>query len=243
MKRLQRDVSARAVLGFRDLIISLYDHGPHDRDMRRYTRPVMAALRQWDGVYDADSAGALAFETVETYLADALHTEAEKVAYASVWHTRDLIEASLRNTPSDRAARVVARVIEHTVPLLRRYRVWGAVHRLRLRHPLGLLPLIGGRFKFGEWGVGGSDDTVMKTGTRDKVGPHGVPYGSIARHISDLSDEDENYFCLLGGQDGWFGSDTMLDQVEYWQHGRYLRFGMRQETIERDFPHVTVLRP
>ena len=200
-------------------------------------------LRHWDGAYEADSAGALVFETIMTLLMDSLHSPEDKIAYEAVWHTRDLLEASLRETPTERAAYLVAKAVEHAVPILRRYRNWGAVHRVRLRHLLGMLPAVGGRFQFGEWGVGGADHTVMKTGTGVGVGPHRVPYGSIARHISDLSDEDENYFCLLGGQDGWFGSDTALDQVDYWRHGRYLRFGMRPDTIARDFPHITVLKP
>ena len=37
--------------------------------------------------------------------------------------------------------------------------------------------------------------------------------GSMARHVSDLSDPDANWFVLLGGQDGWFGAENFADQV------------------------------
>ena len=41
----------------------------------------------------------------------------------------------------------------------------------------------------------------MKDRARDRGrGANTVTYGSNARHISDMSDPDGNYFVLLGGQ-------------------------------------------
>ena len=47
---------------------------------------------------------------------------------------------------------------------------------------------------------------------------------------------------LLGGQDGWLGSDTILDQAALWREGRYLDLPLRPETA-RAWPHHTVLMP
>jgi penicillin amidase len=243
LARLQRDVSLAPALPFRDMLLEIYDGATVDRDRKRFSRPVVAALRLWDGSYDADSAGALAFETVVTLIFDSLHSNAEKAAYSSVWHMRELTQKSLETAPHARAARIVSRAIEHAVPIFQKHRTWGEVHRLRLRHPISVLPVLGKRMKFMEWGAGGNDSTVMKTGARGGTGPHSVPYGSCARHISDLSDVDANYFCLLGGQDGWMGSDTMLDQVADWQGGRYLRLPLQDDTIAEEFPLLTVLTP
>ncbi len=64
---------------------------------------------------------------------------------------------------------------------------WGDMHRLRLAHPLALVPLIGERYRFDETPVGGSTDSLMKTAHGSTVERHFVRYGSDARHISDLS--------------------------------------------------------
>ena len=84
------------------------------------------------------------------------------------------------------------------------------MHRMGLRHPLGLLPLVGGRFRFTDAPVGGSSTTVMKTAHADTAERHFTRFGSQARQISALSDPDANYFALLGGQDGWFNIDRVL---------------------------------
>ena len=88
---------------------------------------------------------------------------------------------------------------------------WGDMHRLGLAHPLSFLPLIGSRYRFADLPAAGSRSTVMKTAHALTGERHFTRYGSNARHISDLSYDDRNYFVLLGGQDGWFGSTTFMD--------------------------------
>jgi penicillin G amidase len=72
---------------------------------------------------------------------------------------------------------------------------------------------------------------------------HRAGYGSNARHISDLSDMDRNWFVLLGGQDGWLNSSTFLDQVPLWLEGEYVEMPLRLETVRARFRHVTELGP
>jgi len=72
---------------------------------------------------------------------------------------------------------------------------------------------------------------------------HGTRYGSVARHISDLSDHDRNYFVILGGQEGWPGSTTFLDQVSLWQRGEYIAVPLQLKTARASFEHVTELIP
>ena len=120
---------------------------------------------------------------------------------------------------------------------------WGEMHRLQLAHPLANIPLIGKRYVFSNLPVGGSNDTLMKTahGAVDK--PHTARYGSTARHISDLSDLDRNYFVLLGGQDGWINSSTYLDQLQLWRAGEYIQLPLRQATLRERFPYHMELSP
>ena len=58
-----------------------------------------------------------------------------------------------------------------------------------------------------------------------------------------MADPDENHFVLLGGQDGWFGSTTFLDQVSLWREGRYIRLPLRPEAVRAAFPHVVQMMP
>jgi len=124
-----------------------------------------------------------------------------------------------------------------------RSRTWGQIHRLRIDHPLGLLPLAGGRYRYFDFPTSGGSETVMKTANGLTGGRHAVRFGSNARHISKLSDVDENYFVLLGGQDEWFGSTTFADQVPLWRQGKYIQVPLQLETVRRSFPFLTEISP
>ena len=65
--------------------------------------------------------------------------------------------------------------------------------------------------------------------------------GSNARHMSDLSDPDRNYFVLLGGQDGHIGRTTFLDQTELWLEGTFIEMPLRIETVRERFAYLTEL--
>jgi penicillin amidase len=65
----------------------------------------------------------------------------------------------------------------------------------------------------------------------------------MARHVSDMSDPDANWFVLWGGQDGWLGSAAFADQVPMWREGRMIRLPLRPGTVAAEFPHLTRLSP
>ena len=83
----------------------------------------------------------------------------------------------------------------------------------------------------------------MKTAHSTTNERHTVRYGSQARHISEMSDPDANWFVLLGGQDGWFNSDNFLDQVPLWLAGEYVQVPLRPEAVRESFVHKTTLSP
>lgn len=70
--------------------------------------------------------------------------------------------------------------------------------------------------------------------------PYIADFGQVARHISDLSDPDHNWFVLAGGQDGWLGSANFADQIPLWQNKRWIRVPLRRKTLVDEFPHVTM---
>jgi penicillin amidase len=124
-----------------------------------------------------------------------------------------------------------------------RFGTWGDMHRLNLAHLLRNLPLVGARFVIADLPVGGSRETPMKSAHGLVNARHHARYGSQARHISDLSDPDANWFVLLGGEDGWLGSANYADQLTLWRHRGYLRMPLRAETVAREFPTVLRLAP
>lgn len=85
--------------------------------------------------------------------------------------------------------------------------------RLQLGHFLQFIPLIGRKHRIGDYPYPGSNQTVFKAAHGMTAGEQITRYGANARHISNLSDPDENYFVLLGGQDGQFNSRNFADQV------------------------------
>lgn len=202
-----------------------------------------AALDGWDGRFDIESSGALAYMGllpaiiervyVPLYGEDAagslrsfraVHEFVDEDLSAGVVGSEDLLAASGEARETWR---------EHCT--------WGAFHRLAIQHPLGSAPLVGGPYRFGDVATPGSIDTVFKTAHSISRDRHRTTFGTQSRHLSDLSDPDENHFVLLGGQDGWIGSENFIDQIPLWQRGESIRIPMRPETIAAEFPHVMTL--
>ena len=68
-------------------------------------------------------------------------------------------------------------------------------------------------------------------------------YGAQARHVSDMSDLDSNWFVLLGGNDGWINAENFIDQAKLFQRGEMMHIPLRIETIKETFPYKTYLTP
>jgi penicillin amidase len=208
---------------------------------------LLARLRGWDGDYAAESEGALVFELLLGRLVPLLAAEGRQLGGRGPETGWNFITAFLLRDldalPEDRRAAVLRRAVAEAAPLAAQWQSWGEVHRQRVAHALVNLPVLGRRFVLETYPVGGSRETPMKTGHGLVAGPHEVSFGSMARHISDLSDPDANWFVLFGGQDGWLGSAAFADQMPLWREGRAIRMPLRPATVAAEFPRVTLLRP
>lgn len=191
--------------------------------------PLTAAIAGWDGHYDPDSRGALAFELVAAGFARAFLPEGERGPMEGAGRLFDLLLAEVEAADPLRVDASLAAGMDGAERPFGRYRDWGEMHRMVLRHPAGNLPLIGGRYVFADFPVGGSSATLMKTAHGLGTERHPTRFGSQARHLSDLSDPDANWFLLLGGQDGWFNSESFLDHVPLWRDGRMIRVPLTPE--------------
>jgi penicillin amidase len=212
---------------------------PRDKD----TAPLMATLAGWDGRYDAGSTGALAFELVFCNFVRSFYGEDERKAYWATWAPRTLVnEDLLQCLPADIAS-VVKQAIRRSFRIFDSLGTWGQMHRLRMSHPFGLMPILGKRYIYCDVPMAGGNESLLKTGHRLTTKRHSAVFGSSARHVSDLSDMDANFFVLAGGQDGWLGSSTYADQLDLWRRGAYLRVPLQPKTVRACFPYRVELSP
>lgn len=209
---------------------------------------VAAEIGAWDGRYDVDSQGAPALQAAMARLARDYYTTRYGAALAGYLTGSEAVydllaedlEASKDDAPLDEALRRALAGADRDAP---EGTTWGQKHLLRVTHYIGNIPVIGAAWRYREFGVAGSLKTVFKTANDVTGERHRATYGANARHVSDLSDIDENYFVLLGGQDGWIGSVNMLDQVDLWRTGGSIRVPMRPESVRAWARITTELTP
>ncbi|HEX2943216.1 MAG TPA: penicillin acylase family protein [Rhodopila sp.] len=238
LARMQRDAYVPAALPLRDRLVHLL------RAQRSKAASHLAdQLQAWDGQYDADTEQPLIYEVLLYHLGLGLRGKRTLRLYSSVWNTRGLLARDLEAAPTQRLRQAMRRAVPQAVRAVRRFRTWGAMHRLEPRHVMAGIPLLGRFYRFGDWGASGGSDTVMKTAHGLTARRHHATLASTARHLSDMSDIDHNWFVLLGGQDGWIGSTTLVDQTVLWRQGKYIQVPLRTETIARTFPHRMELHP
>lgn len=204
-------------------------------------------LKKWDGDYQADSRGPVVFETLLYHLTPAVYgveTAEEVPALQLQWHylAKFLVKDMKALEPETRRSMLRASVIAAAKDASN-FENWGDMHQLKVGHLLSNAPVIGGRYVIEEFGVSGSRETPMKTAHNLVNEKHSASYGSQARHISDMSDMDENYFLLFGGEDGWIGSENFADMMPLWREGNYVRMPLRPETVAKEFKHVLTLSP
>jgi penicillin amidase len=238
---IQRDVQADSAKKLGARLAQIARAGSPEALAPRLGR-IVSLLEGWSGEYEAASQAPAAFEMLLFHFCRLYYPHRVLSAYSAAWALRDLIRSDIETADETRIRPVVLKALKRTARSLKS-RSWGQLHRLRIDHPLGLLPLAGRRYRYFDFPTSGGSETVMKTANGLTGGRHAVRFGSNARHISKLSDSDENYFILLGGQDGWFGSTTFADQVSLWREGKYIQVPLQPETVRNSFPFLTELCP
>jgi penicillin amidase len=203
---------------------------------------LLATLVSWDGDYARDARGPVVFETLLNRIAKALYGPEPGTAAGWAHLQRFLLRDLDALTAAERRA-LLAEAVDGAAEDAADFPDWGAMHRLRIGHWLAGLPMLGRAFVLEELPVGGSRETLMKT-AHDLAGDrHRASYGSQSRFVADLSDPDASWFVLLGGQDGWLGSEDFADQVPLWREGRYLRMPLTPEGVRERFPRRMRLEP
>jgi penicillin G amidase len=196
-------------------------------------------LESWDGRYQADQAGPVAFEMLLYQLARRLYgSSSGKVSGVKTdWgYLVHYLPQDLADKQEPERSELIAAAVRSAAAASARYRNWGDIHRLRLGHVLEDVPLLGRFFVLANLGVGGSRNTILKTAHGLVNGRHDVSYGSQARQLCDMSDPDRSLFVLLGGEDGWLGSANFADQVDLWRRGLAIPMPLTDAAVAAQFP-------
>lgn len=247
IQKLQVDVYAESSAALRtELVKRMTNTGIVERaDGKR--RDVLDLLVNWDGRYDAKSRGALAFELFRHAFARGFYEsrfgKSDGAVFANVGGINALMLDDIKRTDDQALFPLLETSLAKAADTLDTFRDWGDMHRLGLAHPLSFLPVIGKRFRFADHPAAGTSESLMKTAHRATNKRHFASYGSNARHISDMSDMDRNYFLLLGGQDGWLNSSTFQDQVPLWISGGYVQIPLRPHAVRDRFRRRMELCP
>jgi penicillin G amidase len=108
---------------------------------------------------------------------------------------------------------------------------WGALHRLRLVHPLGSLPGLESLFTAADLELGGDEQTVMQGGFD---GQDGYPAAVIAswRAVYDLADLDRSIGVLPAGVSGNPASPHWSDQAPLWAAGDHHPLPFTRPAVE-----------
>jgi penicillin amidase len=192
-------------------------------------------LLQWDQIYHQDSIGAYLFEETLQMLAGLVHDEYEltdlqrRLSFEH-YSWRSKILNQLTGLSDEQVVEVLENLTVEVDSM--RLREWGDVHQLRFAHNFVGAPLVGRFFILYRGKYPGATSTVFKAAFSDGKGNYKANFGANLRVIFDLSDKDENYGVLLGGQDGFWGAHQAEDQIKTWLEGDYLKLPFTEDKIE-----------
>jgi len=115
---------------------------------------------------------------------------------------------------------------------------WARLHALRLRNPLGRIPLLG-FFNAGTWPMPGDAFTVRAAYARRGFGTRAA---ASYRMIVDLGDVRSSLAVITSGESGHFLSRHYTDQLPLWLRSEYHLMLFDREDIEDNAESVFVLR-
>jgi penicillin amidase len=233
LMRWQQDVFSAEALALNGLLL--------ERLGDTHTDPLtLARLRGWDGRYEVASSGAVAHEVVIWHLAQALveaqtPDETLRKRWLAFDDWRQILLQDFSALPADEARQKVAAAIAASASEVQAFPTWGDWHQQPVQSPLGLLPVLGARYRYGRFPSAGGSSTVNKAGFSSGAGPREVIFGAQVRHISDMADVDANYFVMLGGNAGWLDNAALTDQIPLWRKGEYLHIPLSKAGVARGF--------
>ncbi|MGH1467406.1 MAG: penicillin acylase family protein [Bdellovibrionales bacterium] len=238
VKSIQQDVLYKDAKKVIDRFFNVYG----ERKLRLPKK--FEQLLNWDLNYGAESEEPYIFEEMVKGLAELVYNEkgfskAQRDLAFAHYSWRLSIFKNFRELPIGPQMRVLKKLTSRVNRL--RAKPWGSVHKIKIAHPFGSLPVIGSFFTLYKGAYPGSVATVFKAAFNDHTKGYKVNFGANLRIIFDLSENDANYGVLLGGQDGFWGSEQIKDQVKPWMRGEYIKLPYTETGVLKVLKHETLL--
>jgi penicillin G amidase len=239
LKRVQMDTYSSSSVLMRDAFVARVNA---DKPAMSPTQTMaFDAIVGWDGRYDRGSKGAVAFEAAMASFMPASFPAHELAAFDAAGSPYSRIAPRVRDMKVDEFAKAAVDALTVSAEASLKYATWGDMHRMIVQAQFASIPVIGSRYVFDDLPAQGSSETILKTDHETSAERHPARYGAQARHVSDLSDPDANWFVMLGGNDGWYNSSTFRDQVDAFQAGQSFKVPLKIETVRATFKNKSVL--
>ncbi|MCH9845696.1 MAG: penicillin acylase family protein, partial [Alphaproteobacteria bacterium] len=244
-------------------IVRLFDSqdlNEWDSDYQQQAEIFLSSLRGWDGFYKISSQGAAHYEFFNPAFSAKLMAQAGDSEFFDLIRRtsrRQLLlkeilsndDQSKNNLPDEVVKSALQAGIDAWAQAIKNVDgksadniTWGDIHYVQIQHALGNVPIIGRKYRYRQLPIAGGNSSIFKTGFDDKIGASATSYGTQSQHVSDMADLDENYFVLLGGQDGTIGSPNFYDQALLWHKRELIKLPLRDESVREHYKHVMVLR-
>lgn len=234
LKKLQRDVFSKSSLELKNLLIQKVKSKPEI-----YKNNIIRKLQLWDGNYTSPSSSAVVFYALMSSLWSSYTNEIKNPVLKKLNQSNDNWKSLLMKWLNTQKSEKVSGLVEKALPLVKKtslkYPTWGDFTVQTQRTILGRIPFIGSKFNLNSYPGVGESDTLNKRGRDLSHEKEKISYGASARHISDMSDPDENYFILHGGQDSWLMNENLADQTKLWRKGGYIKIPLTLKKVESEF--------
>jgi penicillin amidase len=240
IRQLQMDTYMHSAMVLRNAYIQ---RGREIPDLTDEAKATLDVLEAWDGRYEVDAVGPLALQGTTARLMPQLLDDIHLAILETGGNQLGDYAALILAAPTDQIYPLLGQALADAQETMQEYDTWGDMHPLRLQHNLAMVPLLGGRYEFDVMPWPGSTDTLWKGDHAIGISESLTRYGAQARHVSDMSDMDANWFVLLGGNDGWINAENFIDQAKLFQRGEMMHIPLRIETVKKTFPYQTNLAP
>jgi penicillin G amidase len=239
LKRVQMDTYSSSSVAMRDAFVARAKTAKLEAPQAQ----TLAAIETWNGRYDLDSKGAVAFEAAMKGFMPAAFPEHEIVALDAAGSPYMRLAERVATLDAAKFDAALKAGLTTAGEAAEKYAAWGDMHRIMVQGPFAAIPVIGSRYVFDDVPAAGSSETLLKTDHETTAERHPTRYGAQARHVSDLSNPDANWFVMFGGNDGWYNAANFRDQVEAFQSGQSFQVPLKIETVRATFKHKTQLTP
>lgn len=124
---------------------------------------------------------------------------------------------------------------------------WGEVHKVTMKHPLGVLPSLSSMLNIGPFKIGGSGTTInnLEYGFSNalKTGEFESYLGPSMRMIVDLSNIKTYLSIIPTGQSGQPLHRNYNDQARLWLNGDYKKVSVGFEDLKKEHLRLLTLEP